>query len=590
MPNRPFARRTVTAKFRGRESKLSIDPNEFSCGTLASELADLWVRQCEFASYTTHTATGYYGAVRNFCEYVSTLPNAEAASLFDESVDVALAIFTWTPLRATAETRRRYQDEIIRLVRRAIMERRPVPQRLIGVATAHAHGRAKSGPSGAPLDEYSNAERVRMISAAKRDIGRAEERLRRAAELLRKSPEISRLLHSAMTGRTRGAALRTELLNQPELLSLLGEVGGAAQNLTGSSSHYDYLRALGSLVGLDRHELMSYLVMLGWSTGLAPDQLRFILLTDLEFSSTGVRFKATKLRAHEESFKEYKYATKPNEWNSACLLRRAVAATDFARSFSEGNELWLGPNFVSSSLRVSHWTSKVSLSDWLAKHEIEATLPHDARRIRKAHKAIRAGISGSAQTAAENDHTVATFNRHYSGTATLTSLSARIINKAQNKIFDLTIGKSPWVVTASAAEVKQSASSTAEAVRIASQVMKDSPIDRALAASACLDPTDSPFSTKGMLCLQRPLSCLFCRNSVTFLDHLPQLILLRGELEAHGKEMPPSEFVSSFGPYLDRIDEILSLFSPQSLADAELHVQSARAGLFLALNHKSVLS
>lgn len=82
--------------------------------------------------------------------------------------------------------------------------------------------------------------------------------------------------------------------------------------------------------------------------------------------------------------------------------------------------------------------------------------------------------------------------------------------------------------------------------------------ERDVFAAGCVDQLSGLHGPVGQPCPARPWVCLLCPLAVFAPRHLPNLMRLRAYFARQWHRMPATAFLSIFGPYAQRLDELLS--------------------------------
>jgi hypothetical protein len=93
--------------------------------------------------------------------------------------------------------------------------------------------------------------------------------------------------------------------------------------------------------------------------------------------------------------------------------------------------------------------------------------------------------------------------------------------------------------------------------------------------AACADPLSGQHGPAGKPCPARPWVCLLCPLAVFAPRHAPNLLRLNAYFARQWQQMPAAHFMAVFGPYAQRIDEVLDAFrnqAPDLLATAAAQV------------------
>jgi hypothetical protein len=90
--------------------------------------------------------------------------------------------------------------------------------------------------------------------------------------------------------------------------------------------------------------------------------------------------------------------------------------------------------------------------------------------------------------------------------------------------------------------------------------------------AACADQLAGLHEPAGKPCPARPWVCLLCPLAVFAPRHAVNLLRLKAFFSRQWQQMPAAQFMTVFGPYAARIDQILDRFDPAELAAAAASV------------------
>lgn len=272
-------------------------------------------------------------------------------------------------------------------------------------------------------------------------------------------------------------------------------------------------------------------------------------------------------------------------WTTVGLMKRVVHATSTAREIAKSERVFT--TFTVSTRSEGAMLFKPmphpspTLLDWFKKHKTSSSEPHDLRRIRKAHKAVRIGVLTSAEEAASPDHTIDTLGRYYSHSATSVQRSGRIVALAQQRVLERRKDRRARVIAASAREVAEEGTSDLQSV--AAGVAERGETERSLTASACSDPLASPYANAGEWCTKAPFACLLCPNAVIFAEHAPQLLLMKQALIDRRSHVRPDEYAADVHPYVLAATDYISQLDPDVVRAASESIANGSEYLNLAL-------
>ncbi|TFD42584.1 hypothetical protein E3T33_12070 [Cryobacterium sp. TMT1-2-1] len=539
---------------------------------------------------TISTAGGYRAAIVLFCRFADTRGAPKKASIYRPDGDLVFTLYEWRSSRYTAAQSKAY-SQIAALIRRAVSTGRTTNASLAAMVSSPF---SAARPEDTPLDEFSNAERIQQMRAATRDAAITEMRIQHGQTLFRERASFRSLIRTALGG-AGAEEVKRQLRADGDLMRVIGsalstkQLGTVGRDFDGPASRV--LRAIASLVAPSETEMMSFQLLLMWSTGIAPEQVREAKVGDLVFSDGGLDWTTFKARSHVLMRLKFTGPASQETWGTAGLFKRAIAVTALARSVVDDDQtLWMVHKLTRVKLVINQQNfQKIKLADWALAHDVQLSLPIDLRRIRKAVKGVRAGISGSSKAAAGTDHTETTFNRYYLPVTTVISSSARTIAHAQERVFEQALASIPTLIARPAESVSCDESTEIRARQLAALVADETRTQRALGISACADPTNGPNAAAGQLCMERPFACLTCANAVIFTDHLPQLLLMSDHIEARRQELYPPRFIEHWGERRESLNAVLDQFSSSDKDVARGAIRSDAEHLHLPLASRAEL-
>lgn len=90
--------------------------------------------------------------------------------------------------------------------------------------------------------------------------------------------------------------------------------------------------------------------------------------------------------------------------------------------------------------------------------------------------------------------------------------------------------------------------------------------------AACADQLAGLHGPKGQPCPARPWVCLLCPLAIFAPRHAANLLRLKAFFSRQWQQMPAAQFMAVFGPYSQRIGQVLDRFDPAVLEQAARHV------------------
>ena len=564
-----------------------IAPSNYVATRLVAELADAWKENAESMDLTPGTVSGHSAVIRRVGEFL-TDPSDRFLTLSGDGSEVARRLHDWESAMVV-----RFPPPSVRAKDLGMQLRNQVARYLQSRGVSHgvlmdwASGLVLDGSAwqGLPLDEFSNDERIQLEQACRMIVRDTEERLARGNALLTSGKDPRH------HGWDRVENLLWALRNLPYAESFHVHLAGPRRALTGCDVDQEsgvnrntrlmarpLMTAVGAYLAPEDEYLLAIRVLLHLQTGWAPEESRQLLRSDIEFGDSSVRVRATKLRAQRIRWHTLSSAEQPPwGWKAGDLIRRAAYAMQHAHALTPEEQLFWVAGIRSARdrrdgeypqyfIRARHFGRTNSLGKLIERHGLSISEPHDMRRLRKTVKSARAALLGTLNGAAGDDHTVEVFRGHYAQTATVHTIAAQTVLRAQRKVLDRA-QDGPTFFDAMAADIAASPKDS-DVAALATAVSDESPAEQQLTLTACRDPYDAPFTQPGALCHASPSMCLQCRNAVIFRDHLPRLIVYRDVLDDIEKTMPPIQFSETYGQQRVNLDAVLAEFLPDQIESA----------------------
>lgn len=557
----------------------TIAPLDFEHPILAAALADALIGMRRTLRLSDGTAYHYRATIISL---LRDLKGSYPRAISFASADRILvgALHEWESrlaTRYTAESAMPYKHgrQLRRLIRAHIASGGEVSD---GVERWTNGPVLHQGGDVTPLDEFSNAERLAIRDACRTRVRDLEARLSKGRQLLAigrdpresgwaRAEDVLWGIHHL--GQIDGTTVEREAMRACDrgVLKGLDEAFATDRPMTyGGSGRV--VRRLMSYLYPSSDDLVAFRTLLQLETGAAPEEWSNVALSDIDRSATDVlRVRLHKARAHRSRIVRCAVAESAGArgWKSGDLIHRVIEATATARELADANASESkGALFLSAyrtpsrRLQVRAESFSHSFSSLLSSITPAISVPHDARRIRKTVKSVRAAVLRSADIAAGDDHSVAVYQRHYAQSTTVHMLAGAAVNAAQQQVFERLHG--PLFVRADAAEIRNGGQ--IELAAAAAAELESTPTDRSMNVAHCTSPYDSPYGDAGRLCEHRPSMCFACPNAIVFTDHLPRIVAYREILHGLEKEMTPAQFSATHGQQLRNIDRILEELTP----------------------------
>jgi hypothetical protein len=416
-----------------------------------------------------------------------------------------------------------------------------------------------------PLAPYREAEWARLTTVCR---GIADEAFTRHKNALA----------AAERGRhpNEGGWSRDHLL---WLLARVGPVGtaGFGQQL-GCSEHV--VRNRGGFLEASRDlfpvldVVIAYRLLFGIYSGIVPDGIDDLLTDDIDWAGD-----ATLLLSYVKGRTAAESLTLPRR--AARLLEQWLAHSALLRSHAgptERRQLWLGIGRPGGTrvLATTGAAGRVAIQRWVSRHGVTGEdggpLKIHRSRIRTTHHAMRdrSGWTGSGRATIDPNHSPHVEGDHYLSATTPSQQRAveAIVEDAQHDL--LRRAHPPVVVTdADAADLV-----VGYPQLIASLALDDATVvelvggQRDVFVAGCADQLSGLHGPKGKPCPARPWVCLLCPLAVFAPRHASNLLRLKAFFSRQWRQMPAAQFMAVFGPYSQRIDQVLDRYDPTVLAAA----------------------
>lgn len=583
----------------------SLSPLEFRHPVLAAELADALIIMRRVLVLSDGTAYHYR---RTIMSVLRDLPEScpRTISLSSTEPSVVDAFHEWESALAgtyAAESNvpHRQGTRLRRLIRILDSEGRDVGARLLRWAQSPVLHR---GGVDTPLDEFSNAERLAIRDACRTRIRELEARLVVGRGLIVSgtdpravgSPRPADILWGVRhLGRTPETSIEQEVRNACGEGALDGlDVKFADVQPATPGGANRVMRRLMAYLYPSSEDLAAFRTLLQLETGAAPEEWSGVTLGDITHVSDALLVRLHKARAHRT--RTVRCRTTGSEdsggWRAGDLILRLLAATENARSEAQDGAD-AAAEMLFCTVQRSVKRTLAFRAESFSRHPFTSLLtsisppisrPYDARRLRKTVKSVRAAVLRSASLAADDDHSIAVYQRHYAQSTTVHVLAGAAVNAAQQQVFDRLRG--PMFVNAPAEAIKDGATETlasAAAAEVAS-----SPTERTMNVTHCTSPYESPYAPAGRLCEHRPSMCFACPNAIVFVDHLPRIVAYREILRGHQNEMPPAQFAAAHGQQLRNVEQILSEISSDERERAQGAAENMNAPVHVPLSQRGV--
>lgn len=586
--------RPLLVKLASTVIDATVAPLRYRHPILAAELADALLDMRRTVSLADGTLYHYR---RTLDSVLRTLPAdcPRTVSLSDEGSSLADTLHSWELSLAERYAEDSGSPHVRGRHLRRLIRVHSASGHVVGEHTAGwaASPMLHIGGQSTPLDEFSNAERLAIRDACRARVRALEERQIVGRGLLAQGRDprgtgwqqpgdvLWAIRH---LGRAPGPSIFTNVAThaRPPLADAIEpRTSGWARRKIAEAMSYLYPSDV---------DLIAFRTLLQLETGAAPEEWTGVKIDDIDTSDEMVHVRLHKARAHRSRTVRCPRTSSDGEsgWRSGDLIRRVLVATGEARHEANATNASAGHYLFLTVERTSRNRLEVRATPF-ARRPFSALLsgitpavskPHDARRIRKTVKSVRAALLRSADVAAD-DHSVAVYQRHYAQSTTVHVLAGAAVNAAQTQVFEkLTAG--PLFVKDAARTLTNSHDGQLAAAASA-EVHDTGVTSQALSPTQCASPYDSPFSPTGRLCEHRPSMCFACPNAIVFADHLPRILAYQEILRGHEKEMPPEQFAAIHGQQMTNIERILREFTATEIETAQRAIDDAGAQVHVPL-------
>ena len=420
-----------------------------------------------------------------------------------------------------------------------------------------------STPHRTPLPPYSEREWARLASACQAiaDKSYAAHRTALAAAARGTSPGLESWTADNLTW----------------LLARLGPVGtpGVAAHLGCSLNAVQKRGGVPAVsASLFPHlgDVIAYRLLFGIYSGIVPDGIDDLVTADIDWAGDStVLLSYVKGRTAGESVNLPKRAVR--------LLEQWLAHSQLLRSHADpatALHLWLGVSRPGSSAVFSGPVNRDYVKAWARRRGLAGDdggpLKIHRARIRTTHLAMRdrRAWNGQGRTTIDPNHSPEVEADHYLTAATPSQRQAMdaLVEDAQHDL--LRRAHPPSVITSEdAAELARDYPQLVSALRLDDAVIAElASGERDVFTAACADQLSGLHGPKGKPCPARPWVCLLCPLAVFAPRHAVSLLRLKAFFSRQWQQMPSAHFMAVFGPYSQRITQVLDRFDPAVVAAA----------------------
>ncbi|MGH2955150.1 MAG: hypothetical protein ACRDK9_14265 [Solirubrobacterales bacterium] len=318
--------------------------------------------------------------------------------------------------------------------------------------------------------------------------------------------------------------------------------------------------------------LIAYRLLFGIYSGIVPDGIDDLAVDDVDWAGdASVLLSYVKGRTAAESVNLPRRAVR--------LLEQWLAHSTLLRSFAgpqDRRRLWLALSRPGRYAVITGSGGRIAIQRWVTRHRVTGEdgrpLKIHRSRIRTTHHAMRdkSSWTGSGRATIDPNHSPHVEGDHYL-TATTPSQRRAVEAIVEDAQHDLLRRAHPSTVV--------TGEDAAALARDYPQLVAALDLDDAVIAelvggqrdvfvAACADQLAGLHGPKGKPCPARPWVCLLCPLAVFAPRHATNLLRLKAFFSRQWQQMPAGQFLAVFGPYSQRIGQVLDRFDPAVLAAA----------------------
>ena len=364
--------------------------------------------------------------------------------------------------------------------------------------------------------------------------------------------------------------------------STIKDVGGCLGVSLDAANRSDLLKAAWDLFPhLD--VTVAYVVLFGVYSGIVPDGIADLGVTGVDWAGDAtILLSYVKGRTGAESLNLPRRAVRLlGQWlDHSQLLRGFLPA-------GQAGQLWIALSRRGRTAITAGPVDRGVVRPWVKRHELLDSggrpLKLHRSRIRTTHEAMRDKSiwRGSNRATIDPNHSAQVEGDHYLTAAAPAQRQAveSIIEDAQQDM--LRRAHPPMVLTD-----QDAAAFARDYPQLAGSLDLDDEMIGELAGgqrdvftAACADQLSGLHGPKGKPCPARPWVCLLCPLAIFAPGHAGNLLKLKGFFSRQWQAMPSAEFMAVFGPYAQRVGEVLDRFDPAVVAAAAGQVADCDAEL-----------
>jgi hypothetical protein len=328
---------------------------------------------------------------------------------------------------------------------------------------------------------------------------------------------------------------------------------------------------------------IAYVLLFSVYSGIVPDGVDDLATGDIDWAGdSSILLSYVKRRTAAESLVLPRRAVR--------LLEQWLDHSRLLRGFVPPpgrDQLWLGVRLRGHADVTTGPVHRNAIRRWLARNGVTGedgqVLTLHRHRIRTTHESMRDKRTwkGSGRATIDPNHSPQVEGDHYLTATTPAQRDAldAIIEDAQHDLARR--AEPPAVITEeSAAALADGYPQLVAALQLSDSVLAELVGgQRDVFTAACADQLSGLHGPKGKPCPARPWVCLLCPLAVFAPRHAPNLLRLKGFFARQWRQMTTGHFMAVFGPYSQRVGEVLDRYDPAVLAAAARQVSDHDDGL-----------
>ena len=321
--------------------------------------------------------------------------------------------------------------------------------------------------------------------------------------------------------------------------------------------------------------VIAYRLLFGICSGIVPDGIEDLVTRDIEWAGDAtILLSYVKRRTSAESLNLPRRAVRLLEqWLSHSALLRGHACP------GDRERLWLGTSRPGGDTLIRK-VDRVGIQHWILRHDVTGDdggpLRIHRSRIRTTHLSLRdkSAWAGRGKATIDPNHSPQVEGDHYLTAATPAQQQSvdAIVADAQHDL--IRRAHPPAVLTgAGTADLARSYPQLVTSLGLDDSVLAELVAGtRDVFTAACAGQLAGLHGPKGQPCPARPWVCLLCPLAVFAPRHAVNLLRLKAFFSRQWQQMPAAQFMAVFGPYSQRIGQVLDRFDPSALDQAARHV------------------